>query len=118
MGLLRVNGTIEVAQFWPRGTSDADTAVIIVGVSAANAFQFQQTPGGKFKTTHAFEGALVHGKQGAKAPIDSQGRIRVRLQGIDAPELHYQPSPLGKSLKASLSQQVLDAYSALSHKYR
>ena len=115
MGLLRVKGTIDVRQFWPQGTSDADTAVILVGV---DAFQFQQSPGGSFKTTHAFEGALVHGRQGAKAPIDSQGRVRVRLQGIDAPELHYQPSPLGKSLKASLSTSVVDAYSALSHKYR
>ena len=115
MGLLRVTGTIDTGQFWPRGTSDADTAVILVGV---DAFQFQEKAGGPFKTTHAFEGALVHGRQGAKAPIDSQGRVRVRLQGIDAPELHYQPAPLGKSVKASLPKSVVDAYSALSHKYR
>src|SRR5438477_7983983 len=118
MGLLRVKGTIDVGQFWPKGTSDADTAVILVGVQATNAFQFQEKPGGPFKTTHAFEGALLHGRQGAKAPLDSQGRVRVRLQGIDAPELHYQPSPLGKSLKASLATKVLDAYRALCHKYR
>src|SRR5690348_10115494 len=118
MGLLRVNGTIDVAQFWPLGSSDADTAVIIVGVNAKNAFQFQETPGTKFKTTHAFDGALVHGKEGAKAPIDTQGRLRVRLQGIDAPELHYEPAPLGKSLKASLSQTVIAAYSTLTRKYR
>ena len=115
MGLLRVSGTIDTGQFWPKGTSDADTAVILVGV---DAFQFQQSSGGSFKTTHAFEGALLHGRQGAKAPIDSQGRVRVRLQGIDAPELHYQPSPLGKSVKASLPKKVVDAYSALSHRYR
>ena len=30
MGLLRVRGTIDVGQFWPKGTSDADTAVILV----------------------------------------------------------------------------------------
>ncbi|HZD20930.1 MAG TPA: hypothetical protein VE325_09685, partial [Burkholderiales bacterium] len=102
MGLLRVKGTIDTGQFWPQGTSDADTAVILVGVHATNAFQFQETSGGKFKTTHAFEGALLHGRQGAKAPVDSQGRLRVRLQGIDAPELHYQPSPLGKSVNATL----------------
>ena len=118
MGLLRVNGTIDCRQFWPKGTSDADTAVILVGVDAKNAFQFQETPGGKFRTTYAFEGALVHGRQGPKAPIDSQGRVRVRLQGIDAPELHYQPSPLGKSLKASLPKSVVGAYSALTHRYR
>lgn len=115
MGLLRVKGTIDTGQFWPQGTSDADTAVILVGV---DAFHFQQTAGGPFKTTHAFDGALVHGRQGAKAPIDNQGRVRVRLQGIDAPELHYQPSPLGKSLKATLPSSVVDAYRALCHKYR
>jgi len=93
MGLLRVKGTIDSGQFWPKGTSDADTAVIVVAV---DAFQFQAASGGPFKTTHAFEGALVHGRQGAKAPIDGKGRVRVRLQGIDALELHYQPSPLGK----------------------
>ena len=118
MGMLRVKGTIDVDQFWPRGTSDADTAVLIVGVEAKNAFQFQAEPGGPFRTTHAFEGALVHGKQGAKAPIDAKGRIRVRLQGIDAPELHYEPAPLGKSLKSTLSAVVVKAYGALTHKYR
>ena len=118
MGLLRVTGTIEVKQFWPQGTSDADTAVILVGVDAQDAFKFQETPGGAFRTTHAFEGAMVHGKQGPKAPIDDKGRIRVRLQGIDAPELHYQPSPLGRKLKESLSQSKIDAYKALTHKYR
>jgi endonuclease YncB( thermonuclease family) len=115
MGLLRVKGTIDVGQFWPKGTSDADTAVILVAV---DAFQFQQTPGAGFKTTHAFEGALVHGRQGAKAPLDSQGRVRVRLQGIDAPELHYQPAPLGKSVEATLPKKVVDAYGALTHRYR
>jgi endonuclease YncB( thermonuclease family) len=118
MGLLRVKGTIDVGQFWPQGTSDADTAVIIVGVDASNAFQYQEKPGGPFKTTHAFEGALVHGKQGPKAPVDAKGRIRVRLQGIDAPELHYEPAPLGKSLKATLTKSVIAAYGALVHKYR
>src|SRR5436190_6388957 len=118
MGLLRVKGTIDVGQFWPRGTSDADTAVILVGVDAASAFQFQEKAGGPFKTPHAFEGAMVHGKQGPKAPVDAKGRIRVRLQGIDAPELHYQPAPLGKSLKATLSKSVIGAYGALTHKYR
>jgi len=118
MGLLRVKGTIDVGQFWPRGTSDADTAVILVGVDATSAFRFQEKPGGAFKTTHAFEGAMVHGKQGPKPPVDAKGRIRVRLQGIDAPELHYEPAPLGKSLKATLAKRVIAAYGALAHKYR
>jgi endonuclease YncB( thermonuclease family) len=118
MGLLRVKGTIAVEQFWPKGKSDADTATILVGVNSKTAFQYQEKPGRPFKTTHAFEGTLLHGKQGPKPPIDDKGRIKVRLQGVDAAELHYRPSPLAKSLKATLSQKKLDAFRALNHEYR
>ncbi len=39
-GLLVATGTLDVQQFWPNGTSDADTANIIV---SAGAFQFSPT---------------------------------------------------------------------------
>src|SRR5262249_40944152 len=42
--------------------------------------------------TQVFNNSKVRGR-GTKPPIDKQGRITVRLQGIDAPELHYRPSP-------------------------
>ena len=49
-----------------------------------------------FKVTHVFEGATVKGKV-SKAVIDSQQRITIRLQGIDATELHYRPTnPVSK----------------------
>jgi endonuclease YncB( thermonuclease family) len=117
MGLLRVRGTIALDQFWPRGKSDADTAVILVDVDAAS-FQFQESKSGPFRTTRAFEGTMVHGRQGPKAPVDEKGRLRVRLQGIDAPELHYRPSPLAKSVKDNLSDSKIAAYSAVNHEYR
>lgn len=93
MGLLRVKGTIKLAQFWPEGRSDADTTKIIVKVEH-DAFEFQPYPGAPFTPTEVFNDAIVVGK-GRKPAIDKQGRITVRLQGIDAPELHYRPSSPG-----------------------
>lgn len=48
--------------------------------------------------------------------IDKKGRITVRLQGIDAPELHYGPAPLGK--KAAVTDEMRAALKAVNHKYR
>ena len=90
MGLLRVSGTIDLSQFWPAGDSDADTTKVLVGVKPG-AFVFQKSPGAAFKKTTVFNGAKVVGSI-SKAPIDPQGRITIRLQGIDAPELHYRPT--------------------------
>ena len=93
-GLLEVSGTIDLAQFWPAGESDADT--VHVTLSGANAFRFQPHPGAPFKVTHAFEGATVKGSL-SKPPIDKKNRINIRLQGIDAPELHFRPVIRGVS---------------------
>ncbi len=90
-GLLRVNGTIDLTQFWPTGSSDADTTKIKVTVDA-NSFQFAPDRI-HFKTTHAFDAAFVKGTSRKKL-IDAQNRITVRLQGIDAPELHYRAGAL------------------------
>jgi endonuclease YncB( thermonuclease family) len=88
-GLLEVSGSIDLNQFWPTGESDADTVKLLL--SAANAFRFRSHAGAPFKVTHAFEGATVKGKV-SKPTIDKNGRITIRLQGIDAPELHYRPT--------------------------
>ncbi len=85
-GVLRVKGTIDLAQFWPDGESDADTTKIKVEVGA-NSFSFA-ADGKTFKTTQAYFGTVVRGAS-SDPVIDKQGRITVRLQGIDAPELHY-----------------------------
>ncbi len=96
MGFLRVKGTIDVQQFWPTGKtgnilSDADT--IDVQVDPATSFVFEGN------VTHAFHFAWTRtrkNKDGSRSPIYvilSQGtpnaHIKIRLQGIDAPELHY-----------------------------
>ena len=97
-GLLEVQGTIDVAQFWPAGHSDADTAKVLVTV-APDGVRFREDPTKPFKTTHFLDGAMVgipvQGK--FKPAINAKGQLTIRLQGIDAPELHYQPSALQKN---------------------
>jgi endonuclease YncB( thermonuclease family) len=113
MGLLRVTGTIDLAQFWPTGDSDADTTKILVGVSNT-AFKFRKTDAGAFKTTKIFANAIVRGRV-RKAPIDSKGRVTIRLQGIDAPELHYRPT-LSKKPKPTDEQR--GAFNAANKDFR
>lgn len=97
-GLLEVDGTIDVSQFWPAGHSDADTAKILVTV-APDGVRFREDATKPFRTTHFLDGATVgipvKGK--FKPAINAKGQLTIRLQGIDAPELHYQPSALEKS---------------------
>jgi len=80
MGTLEVQGTLDPKQFWATGSSDGDTGQVHVKrVTFAG------------KVTHAFDHAVVHGRV-RKPVIDEHGRITVRFQGIDAPELHYRPT--------------------------
>lgn len=104
-GLLEVQGTIDVTQFWPTGGSDADTTSLRVDV-AGNAFRFRPNPDAPWQVTHAFENAKVHGRV-TKAPIDAHGKITVRLQGVDAPELHYRPAAAKKVSEQTAEQRSL-----------
>jgi endonuclease YncB( thermonuclease family) len=113
MGVLRVIGTIDLGQFWPQGESDADTTKVLVGVRA-DSFKYQSTPNGAFKTTTVFRNAKVVGRV-SKAPIDAKGRITIRLQGIDAPELHYRPT-LSNKPKPTPAQR--DAFKAANKNFR
>jgi hypothetical protein len=95
MGLLQVTGTLDPNQFWPSGSSDGDTAHVHVESVTFNG-----------KATHAFHGAHVRSRI-QKGVIDQHGRITVRLQGIDAPELHYMPpvtKPKAKQPTAAFRQ--------------
>jgi endonuclease YncB( thermonuclease family) len=110
MGLLKLSGTLDVTQFWPTGQSDADTTKVIVTVHG-DSFKYSPNGATDFETTHAFEGARVKGKSGTKTAIGQHGQVTIRLQGIDAPELHYPLPPLGN--KAGLLSEQRDAYRAL-----
>jgi endonuclease YncB( thermonuclease family) len=101
-GVLRVRGTIDLAQFWPDGDADADTSKVRVTVGG-DSFAFA-ADGKNFKKTNAFFGAFVRGAS-SKEVVDKQNRITVRLQGIDAPELHYRAAPLKKTSNVSAAKR-------------
>ena len=97
MGILRIYGKIDINQFWPTGTSDADTTKIKINIGD-DSFKFKESQNGTFKATKAFNGAISKG-QVSKPVIkikksDGSKSITVRLQGVDAPELHYKAAPL------------------------
>lgn len=93
-GLLKIKGFIDLDQFWPAGSSDADTSKVKVTV-APDSFEFAADRK-TFRRTRVFTDAYVRGASHKKL-IDAQSRITVRLQGIDAPELHYRASPLDRN---------------------
>jgi endonuclease YncB( thermonuclease family) len=85
-GLLRVTGTLDTSQFWPAGESDADTVKVNIGKIEFSPDRLAHLP---FEVVKIFDKALVKGAQGPpKAPIKN-GRLTIRLQGIDATELHF-----------------------------
>lgn len=94
MGLLRIRGTIDLEQFWPEGEADADTSKVKVTVGEGS-FQYA-ADGQNFANTGVYFGAVARGT-GSKEVIDKKNRITVRLQGVDAPELHYKAAPLRKN---------------------
>ena len=69
-----LRGTLDTTQFYPSGSSDADTLHIAI----------ERLPR----------------RRPARLVIDSEGRVTVRLRGVDAPELHERPRcPMGLSRK-------------------
>jgi endonuclease YncB( thermonuclease family) len=114
-GMLEVEGAIELTQFWPSGRSDADTTKIVLTIGA-DPIRFRKNDASPFHPTHVFDHATVKGRT-SKPPI-TNGQVTIRLQGIDATELHYQPSPLTKTEKNGLSPAKLSAYHLVVHPYR
>ncbi len=92
MGQLIVDGMLSTKQFWPTGTADADTATIQI---KPTAFYYKSSPSAGRKKLKSFEGAYTQGKYG-KTLVIKNGKMSVRLQGIDAPELHYRPTLASK----------------------
>ncbi len=94
MGTLRIAGKISLGQFWPKGAvgnsqgSDADTVKVVVDKSR---ILFN----GQSSTALGSAYAIDKGKK--KAVINTKGEINVRLQGVDAPELHY-PTTVSKQI--------------------
>jgi endonuclease YncB( thermonuclease family) len=115
VGLLKVNGFIDLDQFWPKGESDADTVKILV---VPDAFQFQENPQSEFKVTHSFDKAMMKVNDKKVSVIDDKNRITVRLQGIDTPELHCDSTSLSKKALKALNKARKDEFKKLDKKYR
>src|SRR5690242_19219490 len=90
-GILQVTGVLSVSQFWPEGQSDADTAKLQLDVHE-DSFTFQASSKEKPSVIKIFEGAIVHGK--VTKPAVQKGKLTVRLQGLDAAELHFTPQAI------------------------
>ena len=103
-GLLEVDGSIDIAQFWPVGSSDADTSQMRVDV-AGEVFRFRPNDDAPFQVTHALDNARVKGS--ATYDAIRNGKITVRLQGMDAPELHYRPTAAKKKADQTKEQHTL-----------
>jgi endonuclease YncB( thermonuclease family) len=109
--LLKIEGRIALDQFWPEGASDADTTKIALTV-APGAFSYD-VEGQGFTPTDVFEDAVALG-QGRKKVISASRRITVRLQGVDAPELHYKAAALPR--RDDVTPALRDEYNALNRK--
>ncbi len=95
MGVLKIHGLIRLDQFWPRGKSAADVSKIKITVDN-NSFQFQKNEDADFELISLFNEAYT-GQGRKKQKLIKRGmQIEARLQGTDAPELHYKlwgPTP-------------------------
>jgi endonuclease YncB( thermonuclease family) len=111
-----VRGTLALSQFWPDGTSDADTASVIVDVHE-DSFRFRPHDGVPFAATEFYKGAKVRGRL-TKPPVSDKNKLTIRLQGIDAPELHYRPAPLTTKEKSDASEAKKQAFKNVNHSYR
>lgn len=95
MGVLKIHGLIRLDQFWPRGKSAADVSKIKITVDN-NSFEFKKSENTDFEVVSIFNEAYT-GQGRKKQKLIKRGmQIEARLQGADAPELHYKlwgPTP-------------------------
>jgi endonuclease YncB( thermonuclease family) len=112
-GLLEVKGKLDLSQFWSSGRSDADTAKIVV---EDGAFTYRDAGSATAKRTDIFKDAVVYGKAGAPKAAIVKNAVTIRLQGIDAPELHFRPPALLSAAKQSKTQH--ETYLVWNLEYR
>jgi endonuclease YncB( thermonuclease family) len=96
--LIKFYGLIDLSQFWPNsvevngktiyGQSDANTIKVLI--DKKQGFLVKRHPYASCEKTRVFNNVFISGRA-RKTPIDTKGQVTVRLQGIDAPELHYKP---------------------------
>ncbi|MES0041881.1 hypothetical protein [Mesorhizobium sp. M0091] len=97
MGIVDIQGKVDVFQYWPHGSSDVDTLKFIPDLASA-----QYVGDGASTNVGAFfeRGGTFQpddnnpGEEKFKSILRKAGGVSlsVRLQGIDAPETHYSPN--------------------------
>jgi len=113
MGTLKVIGKIELKQFWPEGLSDADTSSVLISVNQ-DSFFYRKDNTSPFRRTKAFYDSYVVGK--AKSKLVKNNKIKVRFQGIDAPELHCKAPVLSAS--PNITPEIRKQYNAKNKEFR
>ena len=86
-GLVEFHGTLNLNQFYSfGGKSDADTIHLTI-----TSIRFRPRPNRSWiENVRILDGAYVN-VYGKKVKVIKSNKVRVRLQGIDATELHLQP---------------------------
>ncbi|MBO0793781.1 MAG: thermonuclease family protein, partial [Ktedonobacteraceae bacterium] len=93
--------------------SDGDT----ITVQLDRPFLFQPYPDQPFRETHAFDDAEIRGEAVLHKNNDTGTQsITVRLQGIDAPEIHYRPQA-PENLKSEVKAKQ-EAFRKYNKEYR
>jgi hypothetical protein len=95
-----------------KGNNSSDGDTVHLKVHPNTSFLISTSPGAKPKITKAFIGAHVvdHGQK--KNVITSKSEIKIRLQGIDTPELHYPVIAKWDPTKKPKAAEFRQAYGA------
>jgi endonuclease YncB( thermonuclease family) len=104
-GTVEIHGSVDLKQFYYKGgKSDADTVKITIPMDST---RFRTDAGSSWKENlqALFNGAYVRSKD--KPVVDNKNRISIRLQGIDAPELHYRATKSTKPHELTEDQNRL-----------
>ena len=109
-GMLVVDGSLDVSQFWPAGRSDVDTTTVMVKVGA-NAIKFRKDSSSSFRPTHVFDK-----RQWSSAEPESRRSRTGRSQF--ACKVSTRPNSTTSAEKKGLSAAKLNAYHLLVHSYR
>lgn len=110
MGTLKITGVIDINQFWPKGSSDADTTKIKLLVDE-RSFEYMPEGEEEFVPTKIYLGAKSKGKITTEVVSfnkkENANFITIRLQGLDAPELHFRAAPLKSGEDVTKEERAL-----------
>jgi len=125
-GLLTIDGVIRPNQFWPEGKADGDTVKITL-LKGTKPFRFRKKPTGTASTVTLYDKARSHDsktfseKYSKNVVHDVPGKpnagtryVTIRMQGIDAPELHYKIYDGRQIIKLQDRKANIEYYQPLS----